>query len=112
MLVRVRNKVHYTWWKNLKVKYTVEKFGRKCKLKNLVSKGSVFVLKTMNTTSKPCVIGRQKKVHFVEIDNPPKRGKLGSASSCVHIPFSSSSVGGSRIHGSPITSIGRRSKKK
>ena len=56
--------------------------------------------------SKPCSIGRQKKVSFVKISNPHRSGKSISNHSDVYSPTSFSSVGGSWNHARPI--IGQR----
>ena len=87
--------------------HTDKKVGKMRKLKQVISKGSVSNLKTEDGSSRPCVPGKQKRVSFEEVDNPPKVGELGSRCSGVYDSTFSSSVGGSQIHRSPIASIGR-----
>lgn len=45
-------------------------------MKMLVSKGRMLDLKTIEVASKPCVLGRHKKLTFEKIGNPPKSEKL------------------------------------
>ena len=65
--------------------HVVKKVGKGCKLKHVISKGSVSDLKTKDGSSRSCVPGKQKKVNFVGTHNPPKiRELVSSRSSTYH----------------------------